>query len=200
MDDHRAGTWVRLTVALAGGVLLAGTAIPPSSAVGAAGVPAAVAAVGPALAPVPAGHPIPAGGPPPPSCCAATTRARKPRAKVTTQYWRTADGVVVTVRSNATKVRIKYRTASNRARTKTVTLANGEQTVVLPKGSKKIKSVSRATSTLRASRTVKAKAGDSRFTIVVIPDTQQEAKSRPDLFEGRARWIAGNRTRPTSGS
>jgi 3',5'-cyclic AMP phosphodiesterase CpdA len=40
---------------------------------------------------------------------------------------------------------------------------------------------------------VKAKAGDSRFTIVVIPDTQQEAKSRPDLFEGRARWIAENR-------
>jgi hypothetical protein len=112
---------------------------------------------------------------------------------VTTQYWRTADGVVVTVRSNAQRVRVKYRTAGNRARTKTVTLANGEQTVILPKGAKKIRAVSRATSQLRVSRTVKAKAGDSRFTIMIVPDTQQEAKSRPDLFESRMRWIAENR-------
>jgi Calcineurin-like phosphoesterase len=201
MGDHRVGTWRRLGVALAGGALLVGMAPAPAGAVVTSAAPAVVrpASAAPAVVrPVSAApavvRPAPAGGVVRELLATPSTRARKPRAKVTTQYWRTVDGVVVTVRSNATKVRIKYRTAGNRARTKTVTLADGERTVVLPKGAKKIRAVSRATSQLRASRTVKAKAGDSRFTIVVVPDTQQEAKSRPDLFESRTRWIAENRT------
>lgn len=125
---------------------------------------------------------------------AAPTATRRARARVSARYWPTsAGGTIVQVSSNAAKVRIKYRNATGRARTTTVRLTEGTRRIVLPRGARKIRAVARPTTTLRASKTRKAKRGDTRFSLVVVPDTQMETGYRPSLFSDRMRWIAANR-------
>lgn len=146
--------------------------------------------------------------------------AARARASVTASYTINARAkVVLVVRSNARKVTVKYRTSTNRKKTKVIKMRGGARTLVLPRGAKSITVKARATSKLRASRRLAAVAvptvatpapsapapaptpapttppaipGAGKFQFLVIPDTQQEVDGGPDVFDARMGWIAAN--------
>lgn len=84
------------------------------------------------------------------------TAAKRPRAALTASG-RTLDSgkVLVSVRSNARKVKLTYRSASNRARTATIRLRAGSGVRRLAAGSTRIRARARATTRLRASLAVR---------------------------------------------
>jgi hypothetical protein len=81
------------------------------------------------------------------------TVKKKPRASLTATRQVLASGkVLVSVKSNAKKVKLAYRTAKSKKRTATIKIRKGSGTKLLAKGSKRIKAQAKATKKLRASR------------------------------------------------
>lgn len=110
------------------------------------------------------------------------TRAR-PRASVKGAGQVLADRRVhIEVRSNASKVKVSYRTSSNRKRARTEKLRSGRVILVLPAGSRSITVAALATKRLRASKSVR-----------VVP------KPAPDITPpGAASSVAATLTGPTT--
>ena len=122
---------VRLVVLLA--LLMSGLVAPPAQA-----HPTASAVTGAAS---------PAAGP---MLAASAVTATKPRAVVSGSYQLLASGKVrVSLTSTATRVKLTWRTVSNKKRTALVKVRKGAAVRTLPKGSKKVVAQARATKKLR---------------------------------------------------
>ena len=99
----------------------------------------------------------------------------KPRATISATYRTSASGRVrVRVASNAKKVKLTYRTASNNKTSKTVRLRGGHRSKALPAGSHRIYARAKATTRLRASVRVRVR--------VAAP----AARPSPDVWHGDA--------------
>jgi hypothetical protein len=130
---------------------------------GALAAPAASAATKATVARVPAGVQL------------VVPARKKPRATISASQQDLASGkVLVTVASNARKVKLTYRTASNKKRSKTVRLRGGQGSKALPAGANRIYARAKATSRLRAS------------VRVLVGGSAPAAQPSPNVWNGDA--------------
>jgi uncharacterized protein YkwD len=92
----------------------------------------------------------------------AALTASTPRARLLGSYRVLASGSLrVTVRSNAAKVRVSYRSGTNRARSVIIAIRQGSGAVTLAKGSRSLVAQTLPTARLRASATVALRRADT---------------------------------------
>lgn len=154
---------------------------------------------------------------------AAVQPVAKARAAVAGSYTIATTGkLLVTIRSNSSKVKLSYRNAKGKVKAKKVRVRKGVAAVRLPAGATRVRAKALATKRLKASRYLTLRVAGSPgaststpppttpvppkqpaptvtsppgkpFTIAVVPDTQMETAGHPKSFTGRIQWLIANR-------
>ncbi len=115
-----------------------------------------------------------------PSAATSLSTAARARASLHASYKVSASGKVqVSVSSNASKVKVWYRTAKNKSRSTTLTLRKGRAAKTLAKGTKKIYAQAKATKKLRTSPKLRVWLHTAKP--VIVPTAPATAIPTPTL-------------------